>query len=75
MPLPFFLGALFGKAVVGAVSKSVVAKSGAVGAKALMGHHAHHRLAQHVAGRLAEKVVNSGVGAAFSRKREKDEKR
>jgi hypothetical protein len=74
MPLPFFLGALFGKALVGAVSKGVAAKSGAAGAKALMGHHAHHRLAQHVAGRLAEKVAESGIDAAFSKKREKGEK-
>jgi hypothetical protein len=75
MPLPFFLGALFGKAAVGAIAKGVAGKAGVAGAKALLGHHAHHGLAQHVAEKMAEKVADSGVDAAYSRKRKKDEKR
>jgi hypothetical protein len=75
MPLPFFLGALFGKVAVGAVAKGIAAKAGAASAKGLVGHHAHHKLAQHVAGKIAEKVADSGVDAAFSRRRKKDEKR
>jgi hypothetical protein len=75
MPLPFFLAALFGKAAFAAVAKGLAAKAGAAGAKGFVGHHAHHNLAQHVAGKVAEKVADSGVRAVFSRKRKKDEKR
>jgi hypothetical protein len=75
MPLPFFLAALFGKAAVGAVAKGVAAKAGAVGAKGLVGHHTHHKLAQHVAQKVAEKTVESGVRATFSKKRKTDEQR
>lgn len=75
MPLPFFLAALLGKAAVGAIAKGVAAKAAAAGAKGLVGHHAHHSLAQHVAGKIAEKVADSGVDAVLSRKRKKDEKR
>ena len=74
MPLPFFLAALFGKAAVGAIAKGVAAKAGVASAKGLVGHHAHHRLAQNVAGKIAEKIADSGVDAAF-RKRKKDENR
>ena len=75
MPLPFFLAALFGKAAVGAVVKSAAAKAGVVGAKGLIGHHGHHKLAQHVAQKVAEKAVESGVRATFSKKRKTDDKR
>ena len=75
MPLPFFLAALFGKAAASAVAKGVAAKAGAAGAKGLAGTPAHHKLAQDVAGKLAEKAADSGVDAAFSKKRKKDEKR
>jgi hypothetical protein len=74
MPLPFFLAALFGKAAVGAIAKGIAAKAGAASAKGLVGHHAHHRLAQNVAGKIAEKIADSGVDVAF-RKRKKDENR
>ena len=68
MPLPFFLGALFGKAAVGAIAKGIAGKAGAASAKSLAGHHA---LTQNVAGKLAEKTADSGVDAAFSKKRRK----
>lgn len=38
MPLPFLLGALFGKATAGAVTKAIGSKAVASGGKA--GHHA-----------------------------------
>ena len=75
MPLPFFLAALFGKAAAGAIAKGVAAKSAGAGAKAVLGHHAHHGLAQHVAKNVAEKLADSRVDAAFSKKRKKDDKR
>jgi hypothetical protein len=70
MPLPLFLGALFGKAAMGAIAKGVAGKAGAASAKGLAGHHA---LAQKVAGKFAEKVADSSVDAAFSKKRKKDQ--
>jgi hypothetical protein len=73
MPLPLFLGALFGKAAVGAIAKGIAGKAGAASAKGLAGHHAHHALAQKVAGKIAEKAADSSVDAAFSKKRKKDE--
>jgi hypothetical protein len=73
MPLPFFLGALFGKDAVGAIAKGIAAKTGAAGAKGLVGHHTHHVLAQNIAGKVAEKSADSGVDAAFSKKRKKGE--
>jgi hypothetical protein len=75
MPLPFFLGALFGKAAVGAIAKGIAAKSAGAGAKGLVGHHAHHVLAQKVAGKIAGKAADSSVDAAFSRKRKKEEEK
>ena len=74
MPLPFFLAGILGKAAVGAVAKGLVGKASAVGAKALVGHHAHHGVAQHVAKEIAEKLTDSAVDAAFAKK-EKSQKR
>ena len=73
MPLPFFLGALFGKAAAGAIAKGIASKAGAASAKGLVGHHAHHKLAQDIAGKLAENAADSGMDAALSRKRKKTE--
>jgi hypothetical protein len=74
MPLPFFLGALFGKAAVGAVAKGIASKAAAASAKGLVGHHGHHKLAQDVAGKLAEKVTDDGMDAVLSRKRKNKER-
>ena len=75
MPLPFLLAALFGKAAVGAIVKGAAAKTSAVGAKGLVGHHAHQaKLAQEVAEKIAEQVADSSVDAARSRQRDTDEK-
>jgi hypothetical protein len=78
MALSFILTALFGKAAVGTVAKGVAAKAGVkagiVGAKGLVGHHGHHKIARHVAQKVAEEIVESGVRAALSKKRKTDEK-
>jgi len=74
MPLPFFLAGILGKAAVGAIAKGLVGKASAVGAKALAGHHAHHRVAQYVAEEIAEKLTDSAVDAAFAKKREEPKK-
>jgi hypothetical protein len=73
-PLPFFLGALLGKAAVGAIAKGVAGKAAAASSKGLIGHHAHHKLAQQVAGKVAEKAADAGVDAAL-RRHKKDEQR
>ena len=52
MPLPFLLGAIFGKAAVGAATKaaagaagkSLAGKSAATGAKSAAGHRGHYAL-------------------------------
>ena len=75
MPLPFFLAALFGKAAAGALAKGVAGKAAAASAKGGFGHHAHHKLAQQLAEKAAEKVADSGLHVAFSKKRKKDEQR
>jgi hypothetical protein len=59
MPLPFFLGALFGKAAAGAVAKGLVGKVSGAGAKAAAGHHGKQSLARKVFGRIAEKALDS----------------
>jgi hypothetical protein len=73
MPLPLFLGALFGKAAAGAIAKGIASKAGAASAKGLVGHHTHHKLAQNIAGKLAERVADSGLDAALPRKRKNNE--
>jgi hypothetical protein len=74
MPLPFFLGALFGKAAAGAVAKGLAAKATGAGAKAAAGHHGSQGLAHKVAGGIAEKVVDATVDDALSGK-EKEKKK
>ena len=74
MPLPFFLAALFGKAAVGAVAKGLAGKAAAFGIKAVVGHHGHHTLAQHVAKKAAESVADLGLRALFPRKKRKKER-
>jgi hypothetical protein len=59
MPLPFFLGALFGKAAAGAVAKGLAAKASGAGAKAAAGHHGKQSLARKVIGRIADKALDS----------------
>jgi hypothetical protein len=59
MPLPFFLGALFGKAAASAVAKGLAAKTSGASAKAVAGHHGKQGLARKVAGRIADKAVDS----------------
>jgi hypothetical protein len=59
MPLPFFLGALFGKAAAGAVAKGLAGKASGAGAKAVAGHHGKHSLARKVVGRIADKALDS----------------
>jgi hypothetical protein len=73
MPLPFFLAALFGKTAASVVAKGIAAK--AAGAKAIVGHHGHHALTREVAGKVAEKSVDSIVDNAASRKEKKKAKR
>lgn len=68
MPLPFLLAGIFGKTAAGALAKGVAAKASAAGAKALVGHHTHHGLAQQVAGKLAEKTSDAVVDSALKRK-------
>jgi predicted naringenin-chalcone synthase len=74
MPLPFFLAAIFGKSAAAAITKGVAAKAGAAGGRGLVGHHAHHQLAQQVAKKVGKKVADAGVDAVFSDKDEKVEK-
>ena len=61
MPLPFFLGALFGKAAAGAVAKGLAAKASGAGAKAAAGQHGKHSLARKVVGRIADKALDSAL--------------
>ena len=75
MPIPFVLAALFGKAATGAAAKGIAGKAAANGAKGIFGGHAHHRLAHRIAEKVAEKAADSGVHAAFSKKRRKDDNR
>jgi hypothetical protein len=75
MPLPFFLAGILGKAAAGALAKGVTAKASAAGAKALVGHHAHHGFAQQVAGKLAEKASDAAVDSTLSRREKKTERR
>jgi hypothetical protein len=64
MPLPFFLGALFGKAAAGAVAKGLAAKASGAGAKAAAGHHGKQSLARKVVGRIADKALDSTLDHA-----------
>jgi hypothetical protein len=66
MPLPFFLGALFGKAAAGAVSK-------AIGSKAVVasGKTGHHSLVRKLFGKAAEKAVD-GCRSCPHPRREKE---
>ena len=61
MPLPFFLGALFGKAAASAVAKGLAAKASGAGAKAAAGHHGKQSLAHKVVGRIADKALDSAL--------------
>jgi hypothetical protein len=69
MPLPFFLVGIIGKSAAGAVAKGLAAKSSAAGAKALLGSHGHHKLAQKLAGEVANKLTDEVVDAAFAKKK------
>jgi hypothetical protein len=69
MPLPFFLAGIIGKSAAGAVAKGLAAKASAAGAKALVGSHAHHGLAQKLAGKIAEKLSDEAVDAALVNKK------
>jgi len=71
MPLPFFLAGLIGKAASGAVAKGLTAKASAASAKALVGSHGHHGLAQKLAGEVAEKLSDKAVDAALAKKEKK----
>jgi len=68
MPLPFFLAGLIGKAASGAVTKGLTAKVSAASAKALVGSHGHHGLAQKLASEAAEKLSDKAVDAALAKK-------
>jgi len=70
MPLPFLLGALFGKAAAGAVTKGIGSKAVASAGKA-----GHHSFAQKLFGKAAEKAVDAGVDHALSRKEKKKAQR
>jgi len=70
MPLPFFLGALFGKAAAGAVTKGIGSK--AVFSRSKAGHHA---LASKLFGKAAEKAVDASVDQALSRREKKKAQR
>jgi hypothetical protein len=63
MPLPFFLGALFGKAAAGALSKAIGSKAVVASGKA-----------GHLFGKAAEKAVDAGVDHALSHKEKKKQK-
>lgn len=65
MPLPFFLAGLLGKTASGTVAKGLAAKSSA--AKAMIGHHRRHALAQRFVGKLAEKASDGTIDYALSR--------
>jgi hypothetical protein len=69
MPLPFLLGALFGKATAGAVTKAIGSKAVAAGGKA-----GHHSLARKLFGKAAEKAVDAGVDHALSHREKKKQK-
>ena len=71
MPLPFFLAGLIGKSVSGAVAKGLTAKASAASAKALVGSHGHHGLAQKLASGVAEKLTDNAVDAALAKKEKK----
>ena len=66
MPLPFFLAAIFGKAVAGSIAKGVAAKAAT---KIAVGHHSHHALAK----RVAEKVVETGIHLGMVKRGKKDD--
>jgi len=55
------------------VAKGLAAKSSAAGAKALLGSHGHHKLAQKLAGEVANKLTDEVVDAAFAKKKERRE--
>jgi hypothetical protein len=63
MPLPIFLGALFGKAAAGAVAKGFGSKAVASGAKA-----GHRSLVRKLFAKAAEKAVDATVDKALSHK-------
>ena len=71
MPLPFFFGALFGKAAAGAVAKGLAAKVTGAGAKAAAGHHGSQGLAHKVAAGIVEKAVDATVDDVLSGKEKK----
>jgi hypothetical protein len=72
MPLPFFLAGIIGKSAAGAVAKGLAAKSSAAGAKALLGSHGHHKLAQKLAGEVADKLTDEVVDALENKKKRRD---
>ena len=75
MPLPFFLGALFGKAAASAVAKGLAAKASGAGAKAAAGHHGKYSLARKVAGKIAEKALDSTLDHMTVADEKNDEKK
>jgi hypothetical protein len=69
MPLPFLLAGIIGKSAAGAVAKGLAAKSSAAGAKALLGSHGHHKLAQKLVSEVADKLTDEAVDAALAKKK------
>jgi hypothetical protein len=69
MPLPLFLGALFGKAAAGAVTKGFGSKAVASGAKA-----GHRSLVRKLFAKAAHKAADSTVDNALSHKEKKKNK-
>jgi hypothetical protein len=66
MPLPLLLGALFGKAAAGAVTKGLGSKAVASGAKA-----GHRSLVRKLFAQAAQKAVETTVDNALSHKEKK----
>jgi hypothetical protein len=74
MALPFILAGFLGKAAASAVAKGLAGKASAAGAKALVGSHGHHGLAQKLAREAADKLTESALDAALEKKERKDKR-
>jgi hypothetical protein len=71
MPLPWLIAGLLGKAAASSLVKGLTAKAAAGGAKGLIGHHGHHRvaleLARTIARDAAEHAAEAGARKVYRR--------